>query len=214
MYIEAYSWTPCYHGSRQPLCSHWDLLLQRSRTKKTPRMDSQASQSHAMNILPPVKLSRKPLTIRHSASKSFASSSIHHTHFPELVDALWIFQQSSTVFRGLGETFRWSFPIPRNNCPPARTSPAKTSKELPFPIVRNGKNLEMEKICSGRNFHLPPPRRLHLFFSKKQQQKQHDETFEDSTNRRNWWFWWIKNGLRLDLDPRRWRHCTGSFSMP
>ena len=171
--------------------------------KKSPRMDSQPSQSHWMNILPPEKLSRNPLTIRHSASKSFASSSIHHTHVPELVDACGFFNKLD-FWRTWG-----SFPIPRKNCPPARTSPAKDFNDAIAMIRREKilkwKNLLRNKIClllEGCTF----------FFAKKTTTKTTKRLWRFK-NRRNGDFGEWQNGETC-LDPGGWRHCTGTFNMP
>ena len=82
---------------------------------------------------------------------------------------LWIFQQSSTFGGHLGKLFV-GVSRPPKQLRPAGTSPAQDFKGLPFPIVRNGKNLEMKnllrnKIClllEGCTFFFPKNNRNNM----------------------------------------------------
>ena len=133
-------------------------------TKKLPRMDSQPSQSMQWTsyLLKSYQENHSQSGIRHP-SKSFASSSIHQTHVPELVDACGFFNKAR-LLEGTWGNFSLEFPDPPKQLRPARTSPAKTSKGLPFPIVMSGKNLERKK--SGRKKSASSSKAAPVFFPK------------------------------------------------
>ena len=154
-------------------------------TKKLPRMDSQPSQSMQWTsyLLKSYQENHSQSGIRHP-SKSFASSSIHQTHVPELVDACGFFNKAR-LLEGTWGNFSLEFPDPRNNSDLLGLRLPRLPRGFHFPLscqekILKGKNLE------GRN--LPPPRRLHLFFFQKTTETTWRD-FEDS--RIEMVFWWM-----------------------